>query len=56
MEFPVHISEKFLEKARALHIFAEDIEEKFVRGSGAGGQKVNKKANKVLLKHIPTCL
>ena len=54
MEFPVHISEKFLEKARSLHIFAEDIEEKFVRGSGAGGQKVNKTASTVWLKHLPT--
>ena len=54
MEFPVHISEKFLEKARALHIFSEDIEEKFVRGSGAGGQKVNKTASTVWLKHLPT--
>ena len=54
MEFPVQISEKFLEKARLLHIFAEDIEEKFVRGSGAGGQKVNKTASTVWLKHLPT--
>ena len=54
MEFPVQISEKFLEKARLLHIFTEDIEEKFVRGSGAGGQKVNKTASTVWLKHLPT--
>ena len=32
----------------------EDLEEKFVRGSGAGGQKVNKTSNRVILTHVPT--
>ncbi len=32
----------------------EDIEETFVRGSGKGGQKVNKTASCVMLKHVPT--
>jgi len=32
----------------------EDIEEKFVRGSGPGGQKVNKTSNCVELKHKTT--
>ena len=32
----------------------DDLEEIFVRGSGAGGQKVNKTANKVMLVHKPT--
>ena len=31
-----------------------DIEESFVRGSGAGGQKVNKTSNCVALLHTPT--
>lgn len=34
----------------------DDLDEKFVRGSGAGGQKVNKTSNKVLLVHVPTQL
>lgn len=34
----------------------EDLEEKFVRGSGNGGQKVNKTSNRVILLHIPTQL
>jgi len=34
----------------------DDLTEKFVRGSGAGGQKINKTANKVLLIHVPTGL
>jgi len=35
-------------------ISEEDIVEKFVRSSGKGGQKVNKTATSVYLKHIPT--
>lgn len=32
----------------------EELEEKFVRGSGPGGQSVNKTSNAVVLRHIPT--
>lgn len=32
----------------------EDIEESFIRGSGPGGQKINKTASCVMLKHVPT--
>lgn len=32
----------------------EEITEKFVKGSGAGGQKINKTSNKVILVHEPT--
>ncbi|GFR86785.1 peptide chain release factor 1 [Elysia marginata] len=32
----------------------EDLEEEFVRGSGPGGQSVNKTSNCVVLKHLPT--
>jgi protein subunit release factor B len=31
-----------------------DIEESFVRGSGSGGQKINKTSSTVQLKHIPS--
>jgi protein subunit release factor B len=41
-------------KMEALGIREEDIEEKFVRSSGRGGQKVNKTSTCVYLKHIPT--
>jgi protein subunit release factor B len=30
------------------------LEENFVKGSGAGGQKINKTSSCVQLKHIPT--
>lgn len=35
-------------------ILEGDLEERFVRGSGPGGQKTNKTANCVVLKHIPS--
>jgi len=37
-----------------LGILEKDIEEKFVRSSGHGGQNVNKTSTCVYLKHIPT--
>ena len=39
---------------KALNIYERDIDEKFVRSSGHGGQNVNKVATCVYLKHIPT--
>lgn len=42
------------EKMEALGIHEKDIKEKFIRSSGKGGQKVNKTATCVYLKHIPT--
>jgi len=41
-------------KMEALGIREEDIEEKFIRSSGSGGQKVNKTSTCVYLRHIPT--
>lgn len=32
----------------------EDIEETFIKGSGKGGQKINKTNSKVQLRHVPT--
>ena len=42
------------ERMDALGIYERDIEEKFIRSSGSGGQKVNKTSTCVYLKHIPT--
>ena len=42
------------EKMEALGVREEDIEEKFIRSSGSGGQKVNKTSTCVYLRHIPT--
>jgi peptide chain release factor len=43
-----------VERMAALNIHEKDIEEKFVRSSGKGGQHVNKTSTCVYLKHIPT--
>lgn len=37
-----------------LGIRERDIVEKFIHGGGRGGQKINKSANCVYLKHLPT--
>jgi protein subunit release factor B len=42
------------ERMGALNIHEKDIEERFIRSSGRGGQKVNKTSTCVYLKHIPT--
>ena len=44
-------------KVRQLTSLDEDVlEEKFIKGSGPGGQKINTRANRVVLRHIPTGL
>ena len=35
-------------------LLEKDLDEKFVRGSGNGGQKINTTSNRVQLTHIPT--
>ena len=37
-----------------LNVNENDIEERFIRSSGPGGQKVNKTSSCVCLRHIPT--
>ncbi|MBP9773277.1 MAG: peptide chain release factor-like protein [Candidatus Peribacteraceae bacterium] len=54
MPFPDALPPDFLAKAAALNILPQDITEQFIRGSGAGGQKINKTASCVYLKHGPT--
>jgi protein subunit release factor B len=43
-----------IDKSRFPEIVESDLEEQFVRGSGPGGQAVNKTSNAVVLKHIPS--
>lgn len=49
--------EKFLElekRMKDLGIHEGDLLEKFILGSGTGGQKINKTSSCVYLKHLPT--
>ncbi len=39
---------------RRMRVFKKDIQEKFIRSSGSGGQNVNKVATCVYLHHTPT--
>src|SRR4030066_552952 len=46
--------EDLRQRMEALNLHEKDIEEKFIRSSGRGGQKVNKTSSCVYLKHLPT--
>jgi protein subunit release factor B len=50
MALPTQIEERL----RALGVRVADVEEKFVRGTGPGGQKINKTSSTVWLRHGPT--
>jgi protein subunit release factor B len=45
---------QLVERMHALGVREQDIDEQFVRSSGAGGQKVNKASTCVVLHHPPT--
>ena len=46
--------EEIAKRMEALSIYEEDLVEKFILGSGSGGQKVNKTSSCVYLKHEVT--
>lgn len=48
--------EKLTERMVRLHITEADLVEKFILGSGKGGQNLHKTASKVYLKHLPSGL
>lgn len=50
MALPTQIDERL----NALGVRLADVEEKFVRGAGPGGQKINKTSSTVWLRHGPT--
>jgi peptide chain release factor len=45
--------DKLYKKLEALNILEEEILERFIRGSGKGGQKINKTDSCVYLKYLP---
>lgn len=46
--------ETLAERMARLGILEEDLEERFILGSGSGGQKINKTSSCVYLKHLPS--
>jgi protein subunit release factor B len=56
VRYPVHPDKQrdLLERLKRLGIVEEDLEERFVRASGRGGQKLNKTSSCVWLTHKPT--
>ena len=57
MAFAIWRSNLALEFVRfyhEVHLDEDEMEEKFIKGWGKGGQKVNKSSNCVQLKHKPT--
>jgi protein subunit release factor B len=54
MNFPVKIGHKYQVIAKEIGFNPKDVEEHFTRGSGHGGQNINKSTNCVELHHNPT--
>ena len=46
------VSEELLLRMRRAKVYERDLAERFIRGSGPGGQKVNKTSSCVQLRHI----
>jgi protein subunit release factor B len=53
-DFPDILDATLRARFVSLRVRPEDVEERFVRGSGAGGQKINKTSSTVCLRHEPT--
>lgn len=51
---PLPDQDALQQRLSKLRIREEDLHEEFVRGSGPGGQKINKTSATVVLRHIPT--
>ncbi|MGA2445947.1 MAG: peptide chain release factor-like protein [Opitutaceae bacterium] len=52
--FPLQIEADVRRRLAGLGVSPGDVEERFVRGTGPGGQKINKTASTVWLQHRPT--
>ncbi len=52
--FPDIVEASLRRRFVSLGVRPEEVDERFIRGSGAGGQKINKTSSTVWLRHIPT--
>jgi peptide chain release factor len=55
-DFPNIIEAPLRARFVSLDVRPQDVEERFVRGAGAGGQKINKTSSTVWIRHRPTGL
>jgi protein subunit release factor B len=53
-EFPDIVEAPLRARFVSLGVRPEEVEERFIRGAGAGGQKINKTSSTVWLRHDPT--
>jgi protein subunit release factor B len=53
-DFPDIVEAPLRARFVSLGVRPEEVEERFVRGAGAGGQKINKTSSTVWLRHRPT--
>lgn len=53
-EFPEILEAPLRARFVSLGVRPEEVDERFVRGAGAGGQKINKTSSTVWLRHRPT--
>src|SRR3954471_2473239 len=53
-DFPDIVEAPLRARFVSLGVQPDEVEENFIRGSGAGGQKINKTSSTVRLKHRPS--
>lgn len=53
-DFPEVVEAPLRARFVSLGVRPEEVEERFVRGTGAGGQKINKTSSTVWLRHRPS--
>ena len=53
-DFPHLHDDSLRQRLAALGVRPDDVDERFIRGAGAGGQKINKTSSTVWLRHAPT--
>lgn len=53
-EFPDILEAPLRARFVSLGVLPGDVDERFIRGAGAGGQKINKTSSTVWLRHRPT--
>jgi protein subunit release factor B len=53
-DFPDMVEASLRARFVSLGVIPDEVEEVFIRGAGAGGQKINKTSSTVRLRHLPT--